>query len=73
MKFYGQCKGRRWDTEQPLVRTTSKGMHYCRACDEWKPRDQFYSYTSSDGDKKPRNICIKCTARKKRERYRNKG
>ena len=72
MRFYGQAKGRKWHTEQPLVKPKATGVHFCRECHEWKPSSDFCTYQAADGMNKPRNICKRCISKRRREQYREK-
>ena len=70
MRFYGQAKGRRWDTVQPEPAPIQKGLKPCSKCGTWKPIDDFYKYKSKNGQLRARSVCIACTRERAREAYR---
>ena len=58
MRHYGQCKGRRWDTAQPII-TRSNGRT-CNRCGRSKPAAAFYTYIDRHGVKRLKGICKAC-------------
>lgn len=71
MRFYGQAKGRRWDTEQVMPAFTNRGKQ-CKKCGEWKSADAFHNYRTRTGTLSKRGVCKVCESEQKRTWYRRK-